>query len=128
MVYALRFKPATETLRHSPGPLFLWFSPHFRSFRSPDSMHSFETHFETFQSQQTRHLPVTEAGALPREFMQSLANLLGITLGPPLVANTIAGESDTVTSPTPRNRKLAPQAFSVCRFWVGLSFSPGAPL
>jgi hypothetical protein len=29
-------------------------------------MHSFETHLETFQSQTTRHLRVTEAGALER--------------------------------------------------------------
>jgi len=94
MIHTLRFKPDAGILRHSPGPLFLWFLPHFQSFRSPDPMHSLETHFETFQSQQTRHLPVTEAGPLPSQFMQSLANLLGITLCPPLVADAIAGESE----------------------------------
>ena len=74
-------------------------------------MHSLEIHFETLQSQQTRHLPVTEAGPLPSQFMQSLANLLGITLRPPLVADAIAGKSDTATGPTLRNRKLASQTF-----------------
>ncbi len=118
MVHALSFKSGTGILRHSAGPPFLLFLPHFQSFRSPDSMHSFETHFEPFQSQQTRHPPVTEAGALPSQFMQSLANLLGITLRPPLVANTIAGESDSATGPTLRNRKLASQTF-YCLLFLG---------
>jgi hypothetical protein len=63
MVHKLNFRTDKGILCHSAGPLFLEFSPHFQAFRSPDSMHSFETHFETFQSQRTRHLPVTEAGA-----------------------------------------------------------------